>query len=55
MIFSIGVLLFLAGYIWYRGTEYSKDWRDTIQFVLMVFGSTLVTSSLLILAWKYLP
>lgn len=55
MIFTIGLILFAIGYIWYRGTEYSKDWRDTTQFSLMVIGSSLVSFSLLTLAWKYLP
>jgi multisubunit Na+/H+ antiporter MnhB subunit len=55
MIFTIGTILFLIGYIWYRGVEYSKDWRDTVQFILMVVGASLVSFSLLTLAWRYLP
>lgn len=55
MIFTIGAILFLIGYVWYRGVEYTKDWRDTVQFVLMVIGALLVTISLLSLAWRYLP
>lgn len=55
MIFTIGTILFLIGYLWYRQTEYSKDWRDAAQFIMIVVGLGLVTTSLLILAWRYLP
>lgn len=55
MIFTIGTILFLIGYGWYFQTEYTKDWKDGIQFILMVIGSVLVLFSLLSLAWRYLP
>jgi hypothetical protein len=55
MLFSIGTVLALLGWLWYSQTEYSKDWRDAVQFVMMLVGSGLVTLSLLILAWQYLP
>lgn len=55
MIFTIGSILFIIGYVWYRSTEYSRDWKDKAQFILISSGLTLVTLSLLILAWKYLP
>ena len=55
MIFSIGAILFLIGYVWYRQSEYSKDWRDAVQFGLIAFGSLLMAISLLILTWRYLP
>lgn len=55
MIFTIGTILFLIGYLWYRQVEYSKDWKDFAQFALMVIGSGCVLVSLLILAVKYLP
>lgn len=55
MIFSIGTIFLIIGYIWYRQTEYSKDWRDAVQFVLMAIGSSCVLFSLLTLAWRYLP
>ena len=55
MIFTIGAVLLAIGYLWYRQTEYSKDWRDAVQFLLIVGGLGLVSLSLLILAWRYLP
>jgi multisubunit Na+/H+ antiporter MnhB subunit len=55
MIFTIGAILFLLGYVWYAGTEYTKDWRDTVQFGLMVVGAILLTISLSILSLRYLP
>ena len=55
MIFTIGAVLFLIGYLWYRQAEYYADWRDAVQFCMLVFGIGLMSTSLLILAWKYLP
>ena len=55
MIFTIGFILLAIGYLWYSQTEYSKDWKDGAQFILMAIGSSLVAFSLLSLAWKYLP
>lgn len=55
MIFTIGAILFLLGYVWYAGSEYTKDWRDTLQFIMMVIGASLVTISLSILTLRYLP
>jgi multisubunit Na+/H+ antiporter MnhB subunit len=55
MIFTFGFILLLIGYIWYRQTEYSKDWRDAVQFALMAIGSLAVLISLLTLAVRYLP
>ena len=55
MIFTIGAVLFVLGYFWYYNSEYSKDWRDFAQFSMMLIGSSMVITSLLILAWKYLP
>jgi hypothetical protein len=55
MIFSIGAVLFLLGYFWYTQTEYAKDWRDVAVFFMIICGLALMSTSLLILAWKYLP
>jgi len=55
MIFTFGAILFLLGYFWFRQTEYAKDWRDAAVFFLIVSGLSLMSMSLLILAWKWLP
>lgn len=55
MIFTIGAVLFLFGYLWYRQTEYYGDWRDAAQFGMLVFGIGFMSLSLLTLAWQYLP
>ena len=55
MIFSIGAVLFLIGYLWYRESVAYKDWRDTVQFLMIVIGLGCMTVSLLILALQYLP
>jgi hypothetical protein len=55
MIFTFGAILSLLGYFWYRQTEYAKDWRDIAVFLMITVGLGLVSVSLLILAWRYLP
>ncbi len=55
MIFTFGAILALIGYFWYRQTEYAKDWRDAVVFILIITGLSLISLSLLILAWKWLP
>lgn len=55
MIFTVGAVLFLLGYLWYRQAEFYEDWRDAAQFLMLVFGIGLMSISLLILAWQYLP
>jgi len=55
MIFTIGAVLALLGYFWFRQTEYAKDWRDIAVFLMITIGLTLMSTSLLILAWRYLP
>ena len=55
MIFSIGFILFVTGFFWYRGSPTYGDWRDTAQFLLQVVGFILVCISLLTLAVRYLP
>jgi RsiW-degrading membrane proteinase PrsW (M82 family) len=55
MIFTIGAILALLGYFWYRQTEYAKDWRDVAVFLMITIGLALMSTSVLILAWRYLP
>lgn len=55
MIFTIGAVSFLLGYLWYRQAEFYNDWRDPVQFIMLVGGLGLMSTSLLILAWDWLP
>jgi hypothetical protein len=55
MIFTIGAVLFLIGYLWYRESVAYKDWRDSVQFLMIVIGLGCMATSILILAWYYLP
>ena len=55
MIFTVGAVAFLLGYFWYRQAEFYNDWRDAAQFLLIVGGLALMSTSLLIIAWAWLP
>jgi multisubunit Na+/H+ antiporter MnhB subunit len=55
MIFTVGAVLFLLGYLWYRQAEFYSDWRDAVQFLMIILGLGLMSISLLSIAWIWLP
>jgi hypothetical protein len=55
MIFTVGAVLFLLGYLWYRQAEFYSDWRDAAQFLMILLGLGLMSFSLLSIAWVWLP
>lgn len=57
MIFTFGAIAYLIGWLFVNilGAQWGNNWADYVGIVFCLLGIAGMLSSLLVLAWQYLP